>query len=336
MATWELTDADREMIAHEVEPFLPDKIFDAHAHLLRRSHFGPGAAPAYMDGNPDQLGLAEYLRFAEWIHPRGRTVGGLFFGLAFTGDRDGNNRFVADEVSIGRGKGSISLGQLVVPPEMDPEQVREQVRRGGYVGLKCYHTLARVAGPTWNAPIERYLSEEHVRIAHEERLTITLHIVRDRALADPLNQATIRRYCERYSDMRLILAHAGRGFNPWHTIEGIESLQGLPNVWFDTSAVTEAGAFEAIVETIGPERLMYGSDFPISHLRGRCVAIGDSFHWFYAEDMDLDERHTTLRPVLVGLESLRSLRLAARRLRLKDSQVEDLFFGNAARLFGFA
>lgn len=89
-------------------------------------------------------------------------------------------------------------------------------------------------------------------------------------------------------------------------------------------------------ETLGHERLLYGSDFYISHLRGRCVAIGNSFHWFYADDMPLRrQRHTTLRPVLIGLESLRSLRLAAHRLKLSAAQIEDIFYGNAARLFGF-
>lgn len=336
MATWELTDADQELIAREVEPLLPERVFDAHAHLFCQAHYAPGAPPAYLAGNPEALGLEAYRRYADWIHPGGRTVGGLFFGLAFTGDRDANNAFVAAEAAAGRAGGFAALGQLVVPPQQGHEEVRAAVRRGGYVGLKCYHTMAQVAGPTWNAPIEDYLPEAHVRVAHEEGLTITLHMVRERALADPLNQATIRRYCERYPNMRLILAHAGRGFNPWHTIEGVESLRGLGNLWFDTSAVTEAGAFEAIVDTFGHGRLLYGSDFPISHMRGRCVAIGDSFHWFYADDMNLAERHTTLRPVLVGLESLRSLRLAIRRLRLGDAQVEDIFYGNAARLFGLA
>ena len=158
-------------------------------------------------------------------------------------------------------------------------------------------------------------------------------MVRDRALADPVNQSTIRRYCESYPNMRLILAHAARGFNPWHTIEGIESLRGLGNVYFDTSAVTEAGGFEAIIDVMGHERLLYGSDFPVSHLRGRCVAIGDSFHWFYADEMNLAEKHTDLQPVLVGLESLRSLRLACWRMRLSDGQIEDIFFNNAKQLF---
>jgi len=335
MTSWQLTDADHDMIAREVEPFLPDRVFDAHAHLFRAAHYAPGTRPAHQEGNPEQIGLAEYQRYIEWLHPGGRTRGGLFFGLAFTGDRAANNVFVAAEVSKGRVGGLNTFGQLIIAPDDDPEQVHEQVRTGGFVGLKCYHTLAHVDGPTWHAPIEAYLPEQHIRIAHEEGLSVTLHMVRDRALADPLNQATIRRYCERYPNMRLILAHAARGFNPWHTIEGINSLRGLGNVWFDTSAVTEAGAFEAIVETMGHERLLYGSDFYISHMRGRCVAIGDSFHWFYAEDMNLAEKHIALRPVLVGLESLRSLRLAARRLKLTDRQIEDIFYNNAAQLFAF-
>lgn len=333
MAAWEITDADRALIAREVEPFLPDRVFDAHAHLFCAEHYAPGTRPPHQEGTPERLGLAAYEQYIGWIHPRGRTQGGLFFGLAFNGDRAANNDFVAAEVAAGRARGMRAFSQMIVAPDDDPAQIYAEVRRQGFAGLKCYHTLAQVAGPTWHAPIEAYLTEAHMQVADELGLSVTLHMVRDRALADPLNQATIRRYCERHPNMRLILAHAGRGFNPWHTIEGIESLRGLGNVWFDTSAVTEAGAFEAIVDVFGHERLLYGSDFYISHLRGRCVAVGDSFHWFYADDMQLEERHATLQPVLVGLESLRSLRLAARRLRLTDAQVEDIFYHNAARLW---
>ncbi len=222
-------------------------------------------------------------------------------------------------------------------PTWTRNSCRAEVRAHGFVGLKPYHLMAdalvQAGEPTFLAPIEAYLTEDHARIAHEEGLTITLHMVRDRALADPVNQATIRRYCARYPNMRLILAHAARGFNPWHTIEGIASLAGLDNVWCDTSAVTEAGAFEAIVETLGPSRLLYGTDFHVSHLRGRCVAIGDSFHWLYADAMNLAENHAALRPVLIGLESLRSLFLAFHRLKLSDAQVEAIFYGNAAQLF---
>lgn len=334
MTTWQFTEADQAILERDILPFLPDRVFDAHTHLVCHEHYGDQPLPSGLSDNPERLGLAEYERYAEWLHPGGRTVGGLFFGLAFNGNRQANNEFVAAEITTGR-PGFKALGQMIISPDLSPDFIQTEVRRLGVVGLKCYHTMARVEGPTWQAPLESYLPEEHVRLAHQSGLTITLHLVRDQALADPLNQAVIRRYCEQYPNMRLILAHAGRGFNPWHTIAGIHSLAGLSNVWFDTSAVTEAGGFEAIVETMGHERLLYGSDFYISHLRGRCVAIGDSFHWLYAEEMKLEERHITLRPTLVGLESLRSLGLACRRLKLTAQQIEDIFYHNAAQLFSF-
>ena len=333
MTHFQFTEADQTFVAREVEPFLPDRIFDAHAHLFCKNHYAPGTAPTHLQNAPECLGLDEYARFSEWLHPGGRVVGGLFFGLAFTGDRAGNNRFVAEQVQPGGIFGNRARGQLVVAPEDDPDWVRQAVARGGFVGLKVYHTMAHTDGPTWQAPIPAYFPETFARIADEMGLTVTLHMVRERALADPVNQAAIRDYCQRFPNLRLILAHAARGFNPWHTIEGIHSLAGLPNVWCDTSAVTAAGAFEAIVDVLGHERLLYGTDFHVSHLRGRCVAIGDSFHWLYADEMDLSENHTSLRPVLIGLESLRSLALACRRLKLSDGQVEDVFYNNAAELF---
>ena len=97
--------------------------------------------------------------------------------------------------------------------------------------------------------------------------------------------------------------------------------------------VTEAGGFEAIIETLGHDRLLWGSDYPVSHHRGRCVAIGDQFLWLYEETLDWKTvSHEEIRPVLVGLESLRALKLACHRMRLSDTQVEDIFRNNARRM----
>ncbi|MYH63122.1 MAG: amidohydrolase family protein [Caldilineaceae bacterium SB0675_bin_29] len=348
MFSHEFKEEDQQFLEREILPFLPDRIIDAHAHLFCHEHYPDGVPRAGLETTPPRLGLAEFAHYSEWLHPGGRVVGGLFFGLVFLGDRQANNEFISAELQGDSPLAAKSRGQMIISPDMDAETILDEVRRLGMTGLKCYHTMAPLnprlgtpesgagsytAGdPTWTAPIEAYLPDEHVAAANTLGLTITLHMVRDRALADPVNQTAIRRYCESYPNMRLILAHAARGFNPWHTIEGIESLRGLDNVWFDTSAVTEAGAFEAIVETMGHEKLMYGTDFHVSHTRGRCVAIGDSFHWLYADEMDVEEKHISLKPVLIGLESLRSIRLACDRLKLSERQVDDIFYGNAAAL----
>ena len=327
--TWELRDYDQEFFAKELEDFVPDRIFDSHAHLYELEHWIPPRT--YVEKGPPVVTLEEFKRQMQWITP-GRVISGLFFG---GGLREqfyaASNRFVAAEVAKDQG----SRGELIVTPRQDPEQVREAVSKDRFVGLKVYHTFSS-RKPTWDSELREYLTEEHVRIAHEEGLSITVHLVRARAMADPANQDQIRHYCEKYPNIRMILAHAGRGFNPYHTIEGIRALKGLRNVWCDSAAVTEAGGFEAIIETLGHDRLMWGSDFPVSHFRGRCVAIGDQFLWLYENTIDWDTvaGHARIRPLFVAHESLRALKLAATQLHLSDSEIEDIFCNNGLRLFG--
>ena len=329
MKDWMVTDGDRELFDRELESFVPDTIFDAHAHWYRADHFAPDSAPELVKSGPAVVGSEVFDREMTQVIPRRKTEG-LFFPWPHPQvDLNAENAFLHQEL-LGRPG---SRGQMLITPDQDPEFIRETVRRCGFVGLKCYHVYSP-RRPTFDSFIEEYLPESHVRVAHEEGLSITLHMVRARALADVANQETIRRYCEHYPNMRLILAHAARGFNAHHTILGIDSLRGLNNVWFDTSAVTDCGAIEAIINTIGHKRVLYGSDFPVSHLRGRCVALGDSFLWISAENTNLDVPYAKLELALVGHESLRTLKVAARSTRLTDAQVEDVFHNNGTELFG--
>lgn len=329
MKDWIVTDGDRELFDRELESFVPDTIFDAHAHWYRADHFAPDSAPELVKSGPAVVGSEVFDREMTQVIPRRKTEG-LFFPWPHPQvDLNAENAFLHQEL-LGRPG---SRGQMLITPDQDPEFIRETVRRCGFVGLKCYHVYSP-RRPTFDSFIEEYLPESHVRIAHEEGLSITLHLVLARALADVANQETICRYCERYPNMRLILAHAARGFNAHHTILGIDSLRGLNNVWFDTSAVTDCGAIEAIINTIGHKRVLYGSDFPVSHLRGRCVALGDSFFWISAENTNLDVPYAKLELALVGHESLRTLKVAARSTRLTDAQVEDVFHNNGTELFG--
>ena len=327
---WEFRECDREFFARELGSFVPEKIFDAHAHLYEAYHWGKGRR---VGQGPEVATLEEFRRHMEWITP-GRHTAALFFGAGFGDDRfRASNEFVARELR----KDRESRGEMVVSPRMDPEEMRAEVKRLGFSGLKVYHLFVQ-GEPTWNADISKFLTEEHVRVAHQEGWTITLHMVKHRAMAEAANQQRIIEYCSKYPDIKLILAHAARGFNPYHTAEGIHTLKGLRNIWCDTSAVTEAGGFEAIVDTLGHDRLLWGSDFPVSHERGRCVAIGDEFLWLGEDSLDWSSvaAYARIQPVLLGLESLRALKLAAQRLRLTDSQVEDVFYHNARRMLGMS
>jgi glutamate-1-semialdehyde 2,1-aminomutase len=325
--SWEISSADRELFQRELDSFLPHRIFDAHAHFYRCRDFH-GVVPALAVEGPLEVSLAQFLDWSRRMTPS-REYSALAFAFpAAEVDLHSANEFAASEAR----SDASSRAAMLVEPEMDVDFVRAAVRRGKFSGLKCYHVYSPTR-PTFEAEVSSYLPEEHVRVAHEERLTITLHLVRARAMADAANQQAIRYYAERYPNARFVLAHAGRGFNPHHTIEGIGALKALRNVWFDTSAVCDGGAYESILETMGVERLLYGSDFPVSLLRARPVALGDSFLWVSAENTDFSAAYADVQPATVGLESLRALKLACHHMRLGDPDIERIFFRNAAELF---
>ncbi|MFM9962712.1 MAG: amidohydrolase family protein [Planctomycetaceae bacterium] len=323
---WQLLDRDRDIWDRELASFVPPRVFDSHLHLYELSHF-TGPPPGLCAKGPSRVGWSEFQSKIAEIMPD-REVSGLAFGYPQTTvNFEAANSFLANEVQH-RG----ALGQMLIHPAMDPDFIRETVQRDGFVGLKPYHLFA-TEKPTFDANIPSFLTDEHMQVAHELGLSITLHIVRSQALADPSNQEVLRRYATKYPNARMILAHAARGFNPHHTVVGIESLRGLRNVWFDTSAVTDCGAYEAIIKVMGHDRLMYGSDFPVSHIRGRCVGLGDNFLWLTPENTKLDAAYADVQFTLVGIESLRTLKVAAFACGLSDEQIEDLFFGNGANLF---
>jgi predicted TIM-barrel fold metal-dependent hydrolase len=318
--------ADSEFFAREIETFLPARIFDAHTHLWKREF-----AEWQIEGAPADIGYNEYLALMQDLHPE-RRIAALFIPSV---QADADDSFAGPNAWIARAttQASDCRGLFFVRPTDDPEWVRQEVRRLGAHGLKCYHTMASVT-PTWEAEIPDYLPEALVRIAHEEDLVITLHMVRARAVADPSNIHWIRHYCATYPHMKLILAHSARGFQPAHNLEGLAQLADLDNLYFDTSANCEPIAHQAIIRLCGHHKLMYGTDLPVSHMRGRSLAAADAFVWLYGDTPVWGEKHLAIQPVLIGLEHLRSIKWACWSEKMNDTQVEDIFWNNAARLFG--
>jgi len=316
------SDTERELFERLLGDFVPAEVFDVHAHAYLTDH-----GPALPDEEPhaDLQAWAAYTR--AWMGGRSPAAG-LFFGFPVRGvDPAADNRWLADQLTHHPG----SRGLLLVRPQDDPQAVEARVAAERWAGFKVYHVYAD-RSDTFNAGLDEYVPQWVWRLAHERELVIMLHLVRRGALADAGNQRLIRERCLRYRGVKLILAHAARGFCADHTLDGLEGLAGLDNVYFDTSAVCESAALTAILQRFGTSRLMYGSDFPVSQFRGRHVSLGDHFFWLYDANADFDEKLG--KPVLVGIESLLALRQAARLSHLNDSDLERIFSGNALQLLG--
>ena len=250
--------SELELFESQLKHFVPANSFDAHAHLYQHDAAITGL-PDSAENKQGDSGWHEYSHNLElWMGER-RPSAGLFFAIPKPDlNRPAANQFLLNELK----DQPESRALLLVTPLDQPSEIEKQIEAGGYVGFKVYHVYADRA-ETFQAEPQEYIPEWIWEIADQRSLAIMLHIVRPRAIADPINQAYIQEHCYQYPNAKLILAHAARGFCGNHTVEGIASLRSLDNVFFDTSAVCEPQAFEAILREFGTSRLMFGTDFSV-------------------------------------------------------------------------
>jgi len=325
----ELNSSDQRLLVRALDGFVPERVFDVHAHLYHTRHFAGGKQPVFLDADRG-YGLSDFNEaMARWLPQR--QVEGLFFGYPSAGnDRAGENAWVQSQVSPVVGS-SNSRALVLAAPSDDPAEVRRLVSAGVFVGIKPYRLYADVPD-TKEAQIESFAPEWMWEICHDHDGILMLHIMLADGITDPRNVEALRRLCRRYPRCKLVLAHVARSFNYRHAREGLHALVDLDNVVVDTSAVTQAGAFRAAIEILGPRRVLWGSDYMVSELRGSCITQGDGFTWIYSEDEAAQKLTIFGQYTLVGIESLLCLREACEDAGLTQPDLEDIFRENALRL----
>jgi len=312
-------------LAESLASFLPQRIYDIHAHFYHAAH-DPHRKWANLLPGEMRLGQREW-REALARNPAfcGKQVSGLFFGAVARGSiMTEMNTFIREEVDAL--DDPLSQALLVATPDCDQASVQTALREGRYKGIKVYHCYA-AREDTMNAEIAEYMPEWMWAAVDEAGGVMMLHLVLPTAVADRRNQRDIRRLCEKYPRVKLILAHAARCFSHRHAV-GMAAVSDLPNVYVDTSVVCESRSLLDALRQFGPRRVMYGSDFFVSEMRGRCVTLGSGFHWIYGREVDEAVRG---KMTLIGNEALLALREALEEFGATERDVNDLFWNNALR-----
>ncbi len=313
--------------------FLPERIFDAHAHLydsaFRKATFPAGSTPQF-------YGAAEYIRDMSAMlgNPKELQLNIIPFPDKSMADPlddscDASDAFLKNQLDLLPN----SVGEIITVPGDTPESLAGRLTHPNIRGFKCYHLCSGLEN-SWNANIGQYLPEAAWQVANEKKMAITLHMVKDNALSDPENLAYIKTMAKAYPNATLILAHAARSFAAWTGVESVEKVACLDNVWFDLSAVCEPTAMIQIFKKIGTQRVMWGSDYPISMMRGKVVSLGDTFCWIFKEDLERFGGTIADNSWLVGIENLMAIRQASMIMDLSADQLESVFWRNAKQLFG--
>jgi len=325
----ELNERDLRLLRHCTEGFLPRRIFDIHSHLFHTRHFSEGKPPAFLDTDRG-YGIADYqAAMSRWMPER--EVEGLFFGYPSKGnDRVGENAWLEKEVGPLVAT-SANRALLLTAPEDDPAEARRQLETGVFIGIKPYRLYADLED-TCEATIESFAPEWMWEVCHDHQGILMLHIMRAGGITDSDNVTTLQRLCRRYPSCRVVLAHVARSFNYRHAREGLHRIADLDNVVVDTAAVTQAGAFCTALKILGPQRVLWGSDYMLSDLRGSCITQGDGFTWIFPDDDSAGGLSIFGGYTLIGIESLMSLKEACEDTGMTSSDVEDIFRNNALNL----
>lgn len=134
--------------------------------------------------------------------------------------------------------------------ETSRQLLKQAVTELGFKGLKL-HPVSTLQHPGGAATIDL------VRSAGELGVPTLFHCG-DEPLSTPLSIAQAAAACP---DAVIILGHMGGYF---HVDEALEVAERFPNIILETSAMPYPDKILTAVERIGPERVMFGSDGPVS------------------------------------------------------------------------
>jgi predicted TIM-barrel fold metal-dependent hydrolase len=334
---------DREFYQQRLQPFLPRNIIDIHTHVWL-DQFQSKQKPAdpravtwpqrvALDNSIEDLVETYRLLFP------GKRVLPLMFGCALS---------IADDIHAGNhyvsecGRKCHFPALVFADPQWGETEFEERIASGGFLGAKVYLTRSDPRIVEKDIQIYDFLPHHQLKVLDRRGGILMLHIPRPQRLRDPLNLRQIIEIEREYPNVKMIIAHVGRAYCPEDVGNAFEVLGETRKVTFDISANTCAATFEQAIRAVGPERILFGSDLPITRMRMRRICekgnylnlIPSGLYGDVAGDSHLRELdgEDADRLTFFMYEELEAFCQAAESMGLGEKDIESIFHGNAAKM----
>lgn len=325
--------------------FLPERMIDVHTHVWRDAFMRPAQGrpgPKRSQSWPNLVAkdnpIEDLLETYRLLFPEQVVTPVIFGSPRREVDLAATNGYVS---RVAADNGFPAL--LVSTPDWTGDELARRVTAGGFCGLKPYLSFAPPEIPAETITVFDFLPHAHLEAANTHGWVVMLHIPRPDRLRDPANLDALVEIDRRYPHVAIIVAHVGRAYCDEDVGGAFELLAGTDNLCFDVSANTNAGVMAGLLRAIGPQRVLFGSDFPI--LRMRMRRICEAGHYvnlvpsgLYG-DVTGDSHMREVTPEAGAqlsffmYEELWALRRAAEAVGLTTEEVQAIFYDNAARLF---
>lgn len=320
---------DQQIWDEELQDFVPERVFDAHIHMLNPEHLSKSDSGAFHTWSFADLDALR--QWATRLYP-GRDTHFLVLGTPAPGiDLKAHNRWCIDQVR----RDPLSRMNRLVTPACTVAEIERDVRELGFVGLKPYRFFS-VTGDIAQCRMHEFLTHEQLELANELGLWVTMHLSRFHGCADAFNLDDLHEFThQRYPNVKWILAHCARSFTYWPIRQAIDRLRDMPNLWYDVSAVTDVRPMITLFTREDHRRILYGSDgLDATYFRGQYAALGRAWQALDMSRQSLAFPHCDGRPILAIYEQLLSMKHAAEIAQWSRGQIQDVFWNNAVRALG--
>lgn len=322
-----ITDLDRKIFIEEFKEKLPQKIFDSHVHIIKKSSFPPGFSlgeKSFLKRFNDEFILADAVKSYREILP-GTEVSLVGFGFPDPHtDRSDAADFGVDNEHV--------FGLRLLSPSDSLEEIDRDLRKFHLAGLKPYPDLVPQI-PGRQVSLKDFFSEEQLKYMDRSGLVTTIHIPGKDRLNDPQTRKLMVEFCREYPNANFIFAHIGRAYFMRGITGLLDELAECPNAWLDTAMVNHRDVLKYTFDHFPAERILFGSDAPISLLHGKSVEINHQYAYVTSEKIQLGnvihDVNGTVVYTLFLYEQLRSILDCG----LTSEYLKDFFFNNAYRLF---
>lgn len=327
-----------------LKDFLPNQIIDVHTHVFLREHrertkdsrLVQWASRVAQDNPYEDLHETYRLMF-----PGKRVMPVIFASPSNLKDIHLANEYVRNCCE----KDLDCFGLFLSKPEWEADFFEKKIIEGKYKGAKVYLNFAPSSIAKNNICIFDFLPHHQLCILNKHQMIVMLHIPRDNRLKDPVNLQQIIEIEKKYPDIKLIIAHVGRAYCKEDVGNAFEVLEETKNVLFDFSANTNQWVFEQLIKAVGPKRILFGSDLPITRMRMKRICENGNYinvvpKGLYGDvsgDIHMREVEGAESELLTFFlyEEIDAFRKAAKSTKLKDADIEDIFFYNAKRILDF-
>jgi len=344
-----IRDVDRAIYEDQLAGFLPPKLIDIHTHVWLKEFVGEseetGRTVSWPSLVAEDNAIADLLATYRLMFPRQKVTPLIFSSPSRGLDFEKANGYIS------RVAGQFGLPCLLLStPEWTAEELERRVERGGFLGLKPYLSFAPAHLSAAEITIYDFLPHDHLEVANAHGWIVILHIPRPARLRDPVNLEQMLEIERRYPRVKLIVAHVGRAY----CRQDVEAKGDHPNAFdalrdaerllFDFSANTNAWVMARLIRTVGPKRILFGSDLPILRMRMRRICENGVYVNLVPQglygDVSGDPHMREVGPEegarlsFFMYEELLAFRQAAEETGLDAADLDDVFYNNAARVLG--